>query len=334
MNRGSADVHLDAPAAVAWNALVSPERREWYFRLKPEGMFDAGRTVRWLDIRGDVAEETEIVEVVSPSRLTMNSRFLFAEAFKNQAPHRVTWEVSAESDGSRVRLSWDAGDVVGGLLASEADNILAGLRIEHDPTARAELQRLPRIGVIEIRDVTPDRVADYQEYFDRYAFRDYPAWRSCYCMETHRTQNDEEWAMRTADDNRRDMSDKIARRAVTALLAFVDGKPVGWCNYGETTGLAGLMHRFSLKAEEYEGVGSVACFVISAPYRRHGVARRLLETALDRLRDRGVGVVEAYPVRDTGSPQSNYRGPLSMYLKAGFQPYRESGPVQIVRKTL
>jgi hypothetical protein len=52
---------------------------------------------------------------------------------------------------------------------------------------------------------------------------------------------------------------------VTALLAFVDGNPVGWCNYGETTRLAGLVHRFGLQAPDHEGVGSVACFVIAAP---------------------------------------------------------------------
>jgi hypothetical protein len=60
----------------------------------------------------------------------------------------------------------------------------------------------------------------------------------------------------------------------------------------------------------------------------------LLGAAMDRLRDRGVRVVEAYPAKDIDSPQSNFRGPLSMYLKAGFQPYRETGPCQIVRKTL
>jgi GNAT superfamily N-acetyltransferase len=334
VSRGSSEVHLDAPVEVAWDAVVSPERREWYFRLKPEGSFEEGRTIRWLDVREEPAEETEIVEMVAPSRLTTQTRFLFAEVYKRQPAHTVTWEVSPDGMGSRVRLSWDAGEVVGGLLASEAENILAGLRLQHDPTIQAELARLPRIGEIEIRDVTPDRVGHYQEFFDKYAFRDYPAWRSCYCMETHRTQGDEAWAMRTADDNRRDMSEMISNRNVTALLAFVDGKPVGWCNYGETTKLAGVMHRFQLKGETYEGVGSVACFVISAPYRRHGVAKRLLDTALDRLRERGVKVVEAYPVKETESPQSNYRGPLSMYLQAGFESHRETGPFQIVRKTL
>src|SRR5215831_19467979 len=197
-----------------------------------------------------------------------------------------------------------------------------------------KIARLPNIGEIEVRDVTPERVADYQEFFDHHAFRDFPAWRSCYCMESHRTQSDEEWAVRTGADNRRDMTAAINRGDVTALLAYVDGKPVGWCNYGETTALAGVMHRFELKAEDHDGVGSISCFVIAAPYRRHGVAGRLLDAAVMRLRERGVRAVEAYPVKSSEKPQSNYRGPLSMYLRAGFEPYREQGPFQFVRKQL
>jgi GNAT superfamily N-acetyltransferase len=130
------------------------------------------------------------------------------------------------------------------------------------------------------------------------------------------------------------MSRSISAGAVTALLAYVDAKPVGWCNYGETTRLHGVMRRFGLDAAEHEGVGSLACFVIAAPYRQHGVATSLLNGALARLRARGVRVAEAYPARNLDSAQSNYRGPLSMYLRAGFEPYRENERHVIVRKAL
>jgi ribosomal protein S18 acetylase RimI-like enzyme len=153
-------------------------------------------------------------------------------------------------------------------------------------------------------------------------------------METHRTQSDDEWAGRTAADNRHDMTDMINRGEVTGLLAFVDAKPVGWCNYGETTRLAGLIQRFGLQAADHEGVGSVACFVIAAPYRGHGVASRLLDAAVDRLSKRGLTAVEAYPSRDDDSAQGNYRGPLSMYLRAGFEVFRETKRHTVVRKTL
>ena len=334
MNRGSHEVYLDTPADAAWKALVAPAPHRWYFRLTPEGTFGKGETIRWVDGRGGLAEESEIVELEAPHRLVASTRFVYAPIFARQPPHTMRWEVFSEGSGCRVRMSWEAGDIVGGLLASEGQGVLQGLRLEHDPAAQAEIERLPEIGKIEVHEVTPDRVGDYQEFFDHHAFRDFPGWQSCYCMETHRSQSEEEWAVRTAQDNRRDMSESISRGHVTALLAYVDGKPVGWCNYGETTRLAGVMHRFELDARQYDGVGSIACFVIAAPYRGHGVASRLLDAAVSRLRDRGVKVAEAYPINDKQSPQSNYRGPLSMYLRAGFEPHRETGPYVVVRKAL
>jgi ribosomal protein S18 acetylase RimI-like enzyme len=209
------------------------------------------------------------------------------------------------------------------------------LRLSVDPAARAELQRLPEIGPIEVRDVTPELIPEYQLFFDRYAFRDFPAWQFCYCMETHRTQDDAEWAARGGDDNRRDMSELIRQGKVTGLLAFADGRPVGWCNYGETTRLSGVMHKLGLEAADHERVGSVACFVIASPYRGHGVAAKLLDAAIERLRALGLRAVEAYPSR-TGddSPQGNYRGPLSLFTRAGFEPYRELDRYVVVRKTL
>jgi len=334
VTRGHKQIHLDTPARTAWEAIVSPQRRRWYFRTTPEGKFTEGEKIRWIDGTGSAVEESEVVELTRPRRLVLRTRLMFAPAFAKQAPHTLTWEVARSGKGCRVTLSWDANDVVAGLFEAEAANILQALRLEYDPAAQEELARLPEIGAIEVKDVTPDRLADYQSYFDKVAFRDYPAWQSCYCMETHRTQTDEEWAVRTPADNRRDMSKGIKEGGVTALLAYVDGKPVGWCNYGETTRLNGVMHRFGLNVAEQQGVGSLACFVIAAPYRKHGVASALLDVALERLRARGVRVAEAYPARNQSSPQSNYRGPLQMFLRAGFEPYRETERHIIVRKTL
>jgi ribosomal protein S18 acetylase RimI-like enzyme/uncharacterized protein YndB with AHSA1/START domain len=334
LTRGHSEVHLDAPVKTAWNAIVSPERHRWYFRLTPQGEFAAGQTIRWVDGAATAVEESEVVEVKAPTRLVLRSRFLFAAAFAKQSPHTLTWTVTRSGKGCRVRMAWDGSELVAGLLASEAQNMLRGLRLEHDPEAQAEIARKPSIGPISVNDVTAERVADYQSFFDHDAFRDFPSWQSCYCMETHRTQTDEEWAVRTADDNRRDMSEGIKDGEVTALLAYVDGKPVGWCNYGETTRLNGVMHRFGLNVAEQQGVGSLACFVIAAPYRNHGVASALLDAALERLRARGVRVAEAYPARTQDSAQANYRGPLQMFLRAGFEPYRETERHLIVRKTL
>jgi GNAT superfamily N-acetyltransferase len=335
VSSGSRELVINASAGDVWREIASDRLHDWYFRLAPERPLAEGAHVRLLNERGEAAEECDVVELVPAERLELRTRFLFAPNFIAEPPHTMRWEIAKSGSGSRVRLSWDAGTPVHSLFEAEAENILRALRRAVDPTERAANRRLDRIGVIEVRDVTPDRVGDYQAFFDHDAFRDYPAWSSCYCMETHRVPSDQDKdKIYSAAENRRDMSQLIVNRKVTALLAYVDGKPAGWCNYGETTRLGGVMHRFDLKPADYDGVGSIGCFVIAAPYRGHGVATRLLDVALERLRARGVKIVEAYPVKELESAQSNYRGPLSMYLRAGFEAHREKGAHQIVRKTL
>jgi len=281
-----------------------------------------------------MAEESDVLELEAPSRLVLRTRFTFAPIFQAAQPHVITWELVGDKEGCDVLMSWEADGPAVRLLESEADAQLQGLRLAADPAARAELERLPQIGPIEVRDVTPEALPAYLDFFDHRAFRDFPPWQSCYCMETHRNEDDNEWGQRTAADNRRDMSESIKRGHVTGLLAFEGGQAIGWCNYGETTRLSGVMHKMNLAASDHEGVGSVACFVIAAPYRGHGVASLLLDAAVERLRARGLRAVEAYPKRSDDSQRTNYRGPLAMFLRAGFEPYREAGNHLILRKSL
>jgi ribosomal protein S18 acetylase RimI-like enzyme len=334
VTEGHREISLGVPADVVWNALVAPGRRDWYYMLTPEREFAEGEQIKWLDRAGQVLEKSDVVEITPPARLVLRSRYLFAPPFAKEEPHTLTYDVTPEPMGCRVRMSWSAGRLVADLLESDGEGVIRGLRLALDPRAQAEIARLPVIGEVEVHDVTPDRLADYQAFFDNDAFRDYPVWQSCYCMETHRTQEEDEWVARTASDNRRDMSAMISEGKVTGLLAYADGKPVGWCNYGETTRLSGVMHKLGLSAADHEGVGSVACFVIAAPYRGHGVASRLLDAAIERLRQRGVRAVEAYPRRSEDSAQANYRGPLGMFLRAGFELYRGADKNLIVRKDL
>jgi ribosomal protein S18 acetylase RimI-like enzyme len=335
VTRGSREIDMGVGPDEVWEVLVAPGRHDWYYRLTPDGEFTSGSSIRWLDVAGSVAEESEVIDAEAPRLLVMQTRFVFAPNFAAASPHTVTWEVTGAGNESRVQLSWEGEGPAVALMESQGLSQLQGLRLAVDPAARAEVERLPEIGPIEIRDVTPELIPEYQRFFDEYAFKDFPSWQDCYCIETHRKESEAESAERTADDNRRDMTNLIGRGRVTALLAFAGDQPVGWCNYGETTHLAGVMRKLKLEAPDHEGVGSVACFVIAAPYRGHGVASKLLDAAIERLRARGLRAVEAYPSR-TGddTPQGNYRGPLSLYLGAGFEPYRELDRYVVVRKTL
>jgi ribosomal protein S18 acetylase RimI-like enzyme len=82
-------------------------------------------------------------------------------------------------------------------------------------------------------------------------------------------------------------------------------------------------------------VGSIVCFVVAPPYRRHGLAARLLDAACRSFVDRGLDVAEAYPNKQPDDDASAYHGPMSMYIEAGFA---EVGPLNehltVVQKVL
>ena len=331
--RVSHELTVAVPASEVWRALTDPElTRRFYYGMSVASAWKRGSSISYTFGADQVGESGFVVDVVAGRRLSLDTRFLFDQSLAAEPSHETTWQLSAAGTGTRIRLTYDVPDaapLAAKLLHDDGDVPLRGLRLVVDAGARAEFERLPEIGPVEVRDLSPALVAEYQRFFDEDAFRDNPAWSSCYCSET----NIGESAARTSRDNRADMSRLVEAGEVTALLAYVDGRPVGWCNYGLTTHMAGVMSKLKLEAADHDGVGSVACFVIAAPYRRHGIADMVLEAACSRLSAAGCRAVEAYP-RQAESDASSYRGPLEMYLRAGFEPYREAGRNLIVRKSL
>jgi GNAT superfamily N-acetyltransferase len=186
---------------------------------------------------------------------------------------------------------------------------------------------------VEIHPLTPGRLGDYLGFFDRDAFMDNPDWSSCYCLFYHFEGDD--WETRTGEQNRTDKAALISQGRAKGLLAYVQGRPVAWCNAGPKRTLPRIANDEDLRSEDDETVGSIVCFVVAAPYRRQGVARRLLEAACDYLKRLGMTVAEAYPPKDAASDARSYHGPLAMYLDAGFEAIGEAGHgYQVVRRSL
>ncbi|HET6310414.1 MAG TPA: hypothetical protein VFH00_05365, partial [Candidatus Nitrosotalea sp.] len=93
MKAGTRQITLDVPVESAWAALVSGDRKDWYYRLTPDGEFGEGNHIRWVDGAGKAAEESEVVEANAPRRLVLKTRFLFAPNFAAEPPHLVTWTI-------------------------------------------------------------------------------------------------------------------------------------------------------------------------------------------------------------------------------------------------
>lgn len=194
--------------------------------------------------------------------------------------------------------------------------------------------RLTQISTPVIRALTPDLLADYLRFFDRDAFADNPAWASCYCRYYHFPGPEDEWRHCSAAENRAAVSELIRAGKAHGYLAYVDDQPAGWCHAAPRTELPHFDRFAQFRTEDPERVGAIVCFVIAPPYRRHGLARRLLDAACEGFRRRGLAFAEAYPAQEPESEAAAYHGPLPMYRAAGFSPYRELDRYVIVRKPL
>ncbi|HUH20833.1 MAG TPA: GNAT family N-acetyltransferase, partial [Gaiellaceae bacterium] len=83
--------------------------------------------------------------------------------------------------------------------------------------------------------------------------------------------------------------------------------------------------------DDDEGVWSVVCFVVDRPRQRAGVARALLDGAVEHATDRSAALLEAYPHR---SKKDNYMGHLDLFLGREFRVVRETATRTVVRRML
>lgn len=184
---------------------------------------------------------------------------------------------------------------------------------------------------VTIEPLTPELVDDFLDFFDNRAFADNPAWGGCYCYFPLHDPDEEPWEGRSAQDNRRAMTEAIADWGTGGFLAYAQGRVVGWCH-------AGPRDRFPMLRRlpgDGSRIAATPCFVVESSWRGRGVAAALLDAAVDAARAEGMAMMEAAPREDGAEPTDHFRGPLSMYLAAGYQRVAElPGGGVLVQKDL
>jgi GNAT superfamily N-acetyltransferase len=123
------------------------------------------------------------------------------------------------------------------------------------------------------------------------------------------------------DGNRHAMELLVNANNEPGLIAYENGKPVGWVSVAPRREHARIETKADSGVVSEEGVWSVVCFFIAAGKRGEGVATALLSGAADFAREHGARILEGYPI-DRDSPISNsdaYTGVPSMFIKQGFR---------------
>jgi GNAT superfamily N-acetyltransferase len=188
---------------------------------------------------------------------------------------------------------------------------------------------------LEIRPVTADRWPDLVAFFGPSG-----AFAHCWCTWWRQTGADfSSGVEKKGAANRALMHQIVESGAEPGLLAYRDGKLVGWISVAPRPQYGRIMRsrRIGPDPEDAmdERVWSVVCFWIPRSERGKGVANELLRGAVERARKRGASHLEAYPV-DTASgrqPAANlFTGTLAMFQRAGFHEVARPPGAQLVMR--
>jgi GNAT superfamily N-acetyltransferase len=164
----------------------------------------------------------------------------------------------------------------------------------------------------EIRRLAPSELEPFLEFMDGPAFKAQPQWQGCYCQFYLNTaaENAEPKAKQAL--NRVRACDRINAGTMQGYVAKVGERVIGWM-------AANRASNFVLLPPAPENVARILCFVVDQDYQGRGVATELLRFAIGDLPNHGYEMVEAAPLAGDAFVPHGYRGPRSLFEKAGFE---------------
>lgn len=174
---------------------------------------------------------------------------------------------------------------------------------------------------LTFKAVTPKVWPNLEALFEEPGIQD-----GCWCMY---------WRIRRADcqrqygaGNKQAFKTIVESGQVPGILAYLKGKPIGWCAIAPRETTPTLERSRTLKRIDDQPVWSITCFFVSKAYRRQGLTENLIEAAIAYAQERGAHIVEAYPLLSEITkllPYERYMGIQSTFERVGFK--------EVVRRT-
>jgi GNAT superfamily N-acetyltransferase len=184
---------------------------------------------------------------------------------------------------------------------------------------------------LTIHPLTPDRWPDAERLFGPRG-----ACAGCWCMWWRLSRA--AWTRGKGAGNQRALRHLVKSGAEPGLLAYADGRAVGWCALAPRQDYPALGRSRVLKPVDDQPVWSVTCFFVQREYRNQGVTRALLEAAARLVRKKGGRIIEGYPVAPRKGRLPDvfaFTGLAGAFVKAGFEEVaRRSATRPIMRRVV
>jgi len=179
---------------------------------------------------------------------------------------------------------------------------------------------------LSFHPLTQDRWDDLEELFGPRG-----ATGGCWCMWWRQTASERQTMK--GEENRRAFKWIVDHGETPGVLAYHQGKAVGWCAVAPREAYPALERSRNMKRVDDLPVWSITCFFVKRDYRRRGVMDGLIRAAVDYATQQGATIVEAYP----NVPQKEdvpdvfiFTGLLQAFLEAGFVEAARRSPRQPV----
>ena len=167
---------------------------------------------------------------------------------------------------------------------------------------------------LEFHPVTQKRWSDFETLFGEKG-----ACGGCWCMWWRLTRK--EFERQKGEANRLAMKTIVESGEIPGLLAYSEKRPLAWCSVAPRESFPALERSRVLKKIDDRPVWSISCFFINKDFRKKGLSVRILEAAVDYVKQQGGNIVEGYPVEPKQGKTADafaWTGLASFFKKAGF----------------
>jgi GNAT superfamily N-acetyltransferase len=169
---------------------------------------------------------------------------------------------------------------------------------------------------LEFFPVTRERLDDLARFS-----KEHGKFRYCSCMRWRMTSS--EYKKSTKASRVAALDALVQKNKPVAVLAYVRGKPVGWCSIAPHETYQALERSRALERIDDEPVWSVVCFFVDRKMRNQRVTLGLLKAAVKYAKSRGAKIIEGYPVEP--GRLYTYMGSPITFRKAGFRNVTPTG---------
>src|SRR5439155_19680358 len=148
----------------------------------------------------------------------------------------------------------------------------------------------------------------------------------CGFYDDPRTEDEINLSSDKRSENRAAPEKTIEKGKASGLLAYAGGKVVGWCNATPRGSYVNPRYLKQAMLDPNEKIGSITCFPVSSEHREPGVARKLLQSACEVIKKRGLPIAEGYPRNPELSWENPYKIPRdSLSFRASLNMFQPPG---------